>query len=199
MFSPAQHSAIEDLISESVRSALSTFQTLSITHFLSSANQSCCTPGMAYPLGLSRPLDKSLEHKILRGDQGDPKLCAPISTSLLVADAVTAATRTYATTAIAPTTPPQTAPCNSSTTPASPQNPVSMGKNTVEQLQCNQRPLASSPIDIFTYNLNKQINPIATLTLIYLVRLRRALALVIQGRVHSGFPVTKFPQHRTLT
>ena len=169
MFSPAQHSAIEDLISESVRSALSTFQTLSVTHFLSSANQSCCTPGMAYPLGLSRPLDKSLEHKILRGDQGDPKL------------------------------PPQTAPCNSSTTPASPQNPVSMGKNTVEQLQCNQRPLASSPIDIFTYNLNKRINPIATLTLIYLVRLRRALALVIQGRVHSGFPVTKFPQHRTLT
>ena len=53
-------------MSESVRLALSTFQTLSAAHLLSSANQSCSTPGMASPLGLSRPLDKSLENKILR-------------------------------------------------------------------------------------------------------------------------------------
>ena len=34
-------------------------------HLPSSANQSCCTPVMASPLGLSRPLYKSLEDKIL--------------------------------------------------------------------------------------------------------------------------------------
>ena len=68
VFSPAQRSAIEDLVSKSVRLALSTLKNLSPAYFLPSANYSCCTPSMTSPLGLLRPLDKSLDAKILRGD-----------------------------------------------------------------------------------------------------------------------------------
>ena len=159
VFSPDQRSAIEDLVSESIRSALSTFQTSSAAHPPSSPNENCCTPGMASPLGLSRPLDQSLEDKIRRGDRGDPKRCASISTSLPVADAVTAATRTYAAAAIPPTTPPQTAPSNSPTTPAGPLNPVNVARNKVEQQRCNQRPLVSSPIDIYRLELELTHHP----------------------------------------
>ncbi|XP_068698004.1 uncharacterized protein [Montipora foliosa] len=159
VFSPDQRSAIEDLVSESIRSALSTFQTSSAAHPPSSPNQSCWTPGMASPLGLSRSLDKSLEDKIRRGDRGDPKACASISTSLPVADAVTAATRTYAAAAIPPTTPPQTAPSNSPTTPVGPLNPVNVARNKVEQQRCNQRPLVSSPIDIYRLELELTHHP----------------------------------------
>ena len=77
VFSPDQRSAIEDLVSESIRSALSTFQTSSAANPLSSPNQNCCTPGMASPLGLSRPLDKSLEDKIRRGEYIDFALLLP--------------------------------------------------------------------------------------------------------------------------
>ena len=146
-------------MSESICSALSTLQTSSTAHLPSSTNQSCCTPGMASSLGLSRPLDKSLDDKIRKGDRGDPKLCALISTSLPGANAVTAATRMYAAAVIPPTTPPQTAPSNSPTTPASPLNPVSMARNKVEQQWCNQRPLVSSPIDIYRLELELTHHP----------------------------------------
>ena len=339
VFSPAQCSAIKDLVSESICSALSTFQTSSAAHLPSSTNQSCCTPGLASPLDLSRPLDKSLEDKICRGeyidfalllrttcisprplksslddsssgpmgspvtmvrkkkpvidtfqkwlhaymaymivlvsacpcralelikyqqiisravtkfkglawllydqqfcrqapynlslswdnvdlklwrvtfaglakphwnvcsspyhaedvcpsanltgDCGDPKPRALISTSLPVA--VTAATRTYAAAAIPPTTPPQTAPSNSPTMPASPLNPVSVARNKVEQQRCNQRPLVSSPIDIYRLELELTHHPYRNFLVIYLVCLRRVLALVIQGCIHPGSPLT---------
>lgn len=77
VFSPDQRSAIEDLVSESIRSALSTFQTSSAAHPPSSPNENCCTPGMASPLGLSRPLDQSLEDKIRRGEYIDFALLLP--------------------------------------------------------------------------------------------------------------------------
>jgi len=68
LFSSAQCSAIEEIVSRSVHIALNTFSTpVSALNPLAS-NQTSCTPGTASPLGLSRPVDCSLEDKILRGE-----------------------------------------------------------------------------------------------------------------------------------
>ena len=81
------------------------------------------------------------------------------------------------------TMPPQTAPSNSPTTPASPPNPMGAERNKwPEQLRCNQRPLVSSPIDILFYCLELELrnHPDRNFVkLMHLVSLRRALAFVV--------------------
>ena len=70
-FSPVQRSAIEAIVTQSVHSAFSAFRTPPAT------TPSTFTPGMASPLGLSRPVDKSLEDKIPRGEYIDFALLLP--------------------------------------------------------------------------------------------------------------------------
>ena len=53
---------------ESVRSEMTTLQTSPAAHLPSASTQNLFTPGMASPLGLSRPGDRTFEDKILRGD-----------------------------------------------------------------------------------------------------------------------------------
>ena len=83
-FSQTQRAAIEAIVTDSVRSAITTLQTSPAAHLPSPAAQlpsaspqSLFTPGMASPLGLSRPVDKTLEDKILRGEYIDFALLLP--------------------------------------------------------------------------------------------------------------------------
>ena len=83
-FSQTQRAAIEAIVTDSVRSAITTLQTSPAAHLPSPAAQlpsaspqRLFTPGMASPLGLSRPVDKTLEDKILRGEYIDFALLLP--------------------------------------------------------------------------------------------------------------------------
>ena len=76
-FSPAQRSTIEEIVSRSVHTALNAFSTPAGSLNPLASNQTSCTPGMASPLGLSRPVDRSLEDKILRGEYVDFALLLP--------------------------------------------------------------------------------------------------------------------------
>ena len=83
-FSQTQRAAIEAIVTHSVRSAITTLQTSPAAHLPSPAAQlpsaspqSLFTPGMASPLGHSRPVDKTLEDKILRGEYIDFALLLP--------------------------------------------------------------------------------------------------------------------------
>ena len=83
-FSQTQRAAIEAIVTDSVRSAIITLQTSPAAHLPSPAAQlpsaspqSLFTPGMASPLGLSRPVDKTLKDKILRGEYTDFALLLP--------------------------------------------------------------------------------------------------------------------------
>ena len=83
-FSQTQRAAIEAIVTDSVRSAITTLQTSPAARLPSPAAQfpsasphSLFTPGMASPLGLSRPVDKTLEDKILRGEYIDFALLLP--------------------------------------------------------------------------------------------------------------------------
>ena len=83
-FSQTQRAAIEAIVTDSVRSAITTLQTSPAAHLPSPAahlpsasTQNLFTPGMASPLGLSRPVDKTLEDKILRGEYIDFALLLP--------------------------------------------------------------------------------------------------------------------------
>ena len=83
-FSQTQRAAIEAIVTDPVRSAITTLQTSPAAHLPSPAAQlpsaspqSLFTPGMASPLGLSRPVDKTLEDKILRGEYIDFALLLP--------------------------------------------------------------------------------------------------------------------------
>ena len=83
-FSQTQRAAIEAIVTDSVRSAITTLQTSPAARlpspaaqFPSASPQSLFTPGMASPLGLSRPVDKTLEDKILRGEYIDFALLLP--------------------------------------------------------------------------------------------------------------------------
>ena len=66
--SPAQRTAIEAIVSASVSNALVAFRTPEGGHVSPPLGQGSCTPGMASPLGLTRPVDRHLEDKILRGE-----------------------------------------------------------------------------------------------------------------------------------
>ena len=83
-FSQTQRAAIEAIVTDSVRSAITTLQNSPAAHLPSPAAQlpsaspqSLFTLGMASPLGLSRPVDKTLEDKILRGEYIDFALLLP--------------------------------------------------------------------------------------------------------------------------
>ena len=76
-FSSAQRSAIEEIVSRSVHTALNAFSTPTSALNPLASNPSSCTPGTASPLGLSRPVDRRLEDKILRGEYVDFALLLP--------------------------------------------------------------------------------------------------------------------------
>ena len=58
--SSVQHSAIQDIVSQSVQSALEAIHTNS-TFSLTQSCQPLTASGMASPLGLSRPMDRNME------------------------------------------------------------------------------------------------------------------------------------------
>ena len=62
-FSQSQCAAIEAIVTDSVRSAITTLQTSPAAHLPSASTQKLFSPGMASPLGLSRPVDKTLRTK----------------------------------------------------------------------------------------------------------------------------------------
>ena len=66
--SAAQRSAIEGIVATSVHNALDAFRSSTGAFTPSPVLQSPRTPGMDSPLGLSRPVDRGLEDKILRGE-----------------------------------------------------------------------------------------------------------------------------------
>ena len=74
--SPAQRSALEDIVSQSVHSALNAFRPHS-PFSPPPANQTLAVSGMATPLGLSWPLDRNMEDKIFRGEYADLALLLP--------------------------------------------------------------------------------------------------------------------------
>ena len=76
-FCSAQHSAIKEIVSRSVHTTLNAFSTPATTLSPLASNQTPCTPCTASPLGLSRPVDRNLEDKILRGEYVDFALLLP--------------------------------------------------------------------------------------------------------------------------
>ena len=76
-FSSAQHATIEEIVSRSVHTTLNAFSTPASAFSPLASNQTPCTPGTASPLGLSRPVDRNLEDKILRGEYVDFALQLP--------------------------------------------------------------------------------------------------------------------------
>ncbi|XP_078377780.1 uncharacterized protein LOC144660935 [Oculina patagonica] len=79
LFTPAQLSAIQDTVSSSITAALSN-QPRSGNPPLdlaSSSSRSRHSSNVATPLGINRPLDKTLEDKILRGEYVDFALLLP--------------------------------------------------------------------------------------------------------------------------
>ena len=76
-FSQTLRAAIEAIVTDSVRSAVTTLQTSPAAHLPSASPQNLFRPGMASPLGLSRPVDNTLEDKILWGEYVDFALLLP--------------------------------------------------------------------------------------------------------------------------
>ena len=69
--SPAQRKAIEAIVAESVSNALVAFRAPESGHVSPPLDQRSCAPGMASHLGLTRPVDRHLEDKILRSEYVD--------------------------------------------------------------------------------------------------------------------------------
>ena len=76
-FSPAQRTTIEVIVTESVSNALVAFRAPENGHVSPPLDQRSRAPGMASPLGLTRPVDRHLEDKILRGEYIDLALLLP--------------------------------------------------------------------------------------------------------------------------
>ena len=74
--SPAQRSAIQDIVSQSVQSVLDAVRTNS-AFSPTQSSQPLAASGMASPLGLSRPVDRNMEDKILWGEYFDLALLLP--------------------------------------------------------------------------------------------------------------------------
>ena len=75
-FTPAQRSAIQAIVSESVHSAVQSLRSPDSANgvpYSSSPRPS----GIASPLGINRPLDRNLEDKILRGEYIDLAMLLP--------------------------------------------------------------------------------------------------------------------------
>ena len=73
--SSAQRAAIEEIVAESISNALVALRAPESGPVSPQADQHPRTPGMASPLGLSRPVERNLEEKILRGEYVDLALC----------------------------------------------------------------------------------------------------------------------------
>ena len=77
--SQAQQAAIEEIVAETVPNAFEAFRTPERPESSPQAVLRPRTPGMASPLGLSRPVDRNLEDRILRGEYVDLGLLLPKS------------------------------------------------------------------------------------------------------------------------
>ena len=79
VFTPAQLAAIQDTVSSTVQAALSSFpnREAPARTYLDQSTPSSRPQNVATPLGLNRPMDKSLEDKILRGEYIDFCLLLP--------------------------------------------------------------------------------------------------------------------------
>ncbi|XP_068725526.1 uncharacterized protein [Montipora capricornis] len=75
----AQRAAIEEIVAETVSNAFEAFRTPARPESSPQAVLRPRTPGMASPLGLSRPVDRNLEDRILRGEYVDLALLLPES------------------------------------------------------------------------------------------------------------------------
>ena len=75
--SAAQRTAIEAIVTESVSNALVAFRAPENGHVLPPLDQRSHAPGMASPLGLTRPVDRHLEDKLLHGEYVDLALLLP--------------------------------------------------------------------------------------------------------------------------
>ena len=62
-FSQSQPSVIKAIVTDLVQSAITTLQTSPAAHLPSASTQNLFTHGMVSPLGLSTPIDKTLEDK----------------------------------------------------------------------------------------------------------------------------------------
>ncbi|CAH3132596.1 unnamed protein product [Porites lobata] len=166
-FGQTQRVAIEAIVTDSVRSTITTLQTSPAAHLPSPAAQlpsaspqSLFTPAMASPLGLSRPVDKRYFCPIhYTKNLAAPSLCASTSTSPLAAGAEIAASPTCAAAAIPAPTPPRNAPSHSPAAPTRPQDLATAARSKVEQQQLNHKPLVSSPIDIYRLELELATHP----------------------------------------
>ena len=76
-FSSPQRTAIEAIVTESVSNALVAFREPENGHVSPPLDQRSRAPGMASPLGLTRPADHHLEDKILHGEYVDLALLLP--------------------------------------------------------------------------------------------------------------------------
>ena len=92
----------------------------------------------------------------------DPRQCASTLTSQPAASAVTAATRTCATTAIPVPTSLPTAPSNRPATPGRSPSLATKARSKVQQLRRHQKPVLSSPIDLVLCNCPEVIDGVST-------------------------------------
>ena len=147
----AQRAAIEQIVAETVSNAFEAFRTPERPESSPQATLRPRIPGMASPLGLSRPVDRNLEDRILRENlaESSPPY-ASTSTSPQDAGAATVATRTSAAAVSPATMLPHPAHSNLPVAPAplGPPPLANAAKNKVEQLRSSRKPRVSTPIDI---------------------------------------------------
>ena len=147
----AQRAAIEEIVAETVSNAFEAFRTPERPESSPQAALRPRIPGMAYPLGLSRPVGRNLEDRILRENlaESSPPY-ASTSTSPQDAGAATVATRTSAAAVSPATMLPHPAHSNLPVAPAplGPPPLANAAKNKVEQLRGSRKPRVSTPIDI---------------------------------------------------
>ena len=141
--SPAQRSAIQDIASQSVHSALQAVRTNS-AFSPTPSSQNLAASGLASPLGLSRPVDRNMEDKILRENSVVQRQCALTSTSPPAAGAKTAATRRCAAAATPTAMPSKTALSNNPVAP--PETPESPDPVSVARSGAAKAPIETSSI-----------------------------------------------------
>ena len=159
--SSAQRAAIEEIVAESISNALVALRAPESSPVLPPADQHPRTPGMASPLGLSRPVECNLEEKILRESLALPRHSASTSTSPPVGSAITATTCMCAVAVIPAVTSPYPAPSNHPATqvPPSHPHPASVARSKVRQLRRRLKPQVSTPIDIYRLELELANHP----------------------------------------
>jgi len=159
--SSAQRSAIEDIVSQSVHSALHAVHTNSAFSPMPSS-QTLTASGMVSPLGLSRPVDRNMEDKILQENSVILRRCALTSMSPLGAGDETAATYLCGPAATPTATPSKIALSNNPVAqPGMRESPdlVSKARSKVEPQRRHQKTLVSSSIDIYRLDLELTDHP----------------------------------------